>query len=601
MPYFCRMLSEQEINRRQKREELMRMGIDPYPADHFDVTHTTTDLRAAFADKAGRDTQGGYEPHLDFVGDSAWGQVRMAGRLMGFRIMGSASFAEMQDSAGRMQLYFRRDDLCPGEDKTLYNTVFKKLLDIGDIVGVEGNVFTTQTGELSLYVRSFRLLTKSLRPLPVVKEVVNEQTGEKETYDAFTDPELRYRQRYVDLIVNPQVREVFIKRTKLVNAIRTYLTNKGYLEVETPILQPIHGGAAARPFVTHHNTLDMSLYLRIANELYLKRLIVGGYDGVFEFAKDFRNEGMDRTHNPEFTQVEFYVAYKDYNWMMDTIEEMVEQVAIAVAGTTKVPVGDNVIDFKRPWQRLTMFEAIEQFTGIDVSGMDEAALRQTAESRGISTDASMGKSKLIDELFGEACEPNLIQPTFITDYPVEMSPLTKKHRSKPGLVERFEAICNGKEIANAYSELNDPLDQRARFEEQLELARRGDAEAMAMDEDFLRALEYGMPPTAGVGLGIDRLTMIMTNQPSIQEVLFFPQMRPERKEEAATEADFVAAGVPGVWVAALQKMGIQAVPQLKAANPNKLFNDLGGVRKKLKLTDVPMPTIDEVRGWVETS
>jgi lysyl-tRNA synthetase, class II len=591
------MLSEQEINRRQKREELMRMGIDPYPADLFDVTHTIATLREAFADKAGQDTQGGYEPHLDYATDAAWGQVRLAGRLMGFRIMGSASFAEMQDSSGRMQLYFRRDDLCPTDDKTLYNTVFKKLLDIGDIVGVEGNIFTTQTGELSLYVRSFRLLTKSLRPLPVVKEVVNEQTGKKETYDAFTDPELRYRQRYVDLIVNPQVREVFIKRTKLVNAIRTYLTNKGYLEVETPILQPIHGGATARPFVTHHNTLDMQLYLRIANELYLKRLIVGGYDGVFEFAKDFRNEGMDRTHNPEFTQVEFYVAYKDYNWMMDTIEEMVEQVAIAVAGTTKVPVGEHIIDFKRPWQRLTMFEAIEQFTGVDVSEMDEAALRQTAESRGISTDASMGKSKLIDELFGEACEPNLIQPTFITDYPVEMSPLTKKHRSKPGLVERFEAICNGKEIANAYSELNDPLDQRARFEEQLELAKRGDAEAMAMDEDFLRALEYGMPPTAGVGLGIDRLSMIMTNQPSIQEVLFFPQMRPEKKEEVATEADFVAAGVPEVWVAALQKMGIQTVVQLKAANPNKLFNDLGGVRKKLKLTDVPMPTAEEVRGW----
>ena len=591
------MLSEQEILRRQKRDELMRMGIDPYPADLFDVTHTTAQLRDAFANKAGQDTQGGYEPHLDFAADAAWNQVRLAGRLMVFRISGSASFAEIQDSTGRIQLYFRRDDICPDEDKTLYNTVFKKLLDIGDIVGVTGNIFTTMTGELSLHVRSFTLLTKSLRPLPVVKEVVNEQTGEKEIYDAFTDPELRYRQRYVDLIVNPQVREVFIKRSKLVNSIRQFLSGKGYLEVETPILQPVHGGATARPFQTHHNTLDMTLYLRIANELYLKRLIVGGYDGVFEFAKDFRNEGMDRTHNPEFTQVEFYVAYKDYNWMMDTIEEMVEKVAIDVAGTTKVTVGENVIDFKRPWKRLTMFEAIQGYTGVDVSDMDEAALRKTAESRGIKTDQSMGKSKLIDELFGEACEPNMIQPTFITDYPVEMSPLTKKHRSKPGLVERFEAICNGKEIANAYSELNDPIDQRARFEEQLELARRGDAEAMAMDEDFLRALEYGMPPTAGVGLGIDRLAMIMTNQPSIQEVLFFPQMRPEKKEELSTEADFLESGVPEAWIPALQKLGYLTIAQLHAASPNKLFNDLGGVRKKLKMNDVPMPSIAEVHGW----
>lgn len=576
----------------------MRMGIDPYPADLFDVTHTIAQLRDAFASKAGSDSQGGYESHLDFSSDTQYGQVRLAGRLMGFRIMGSASFVEMQDATGRMQLYFRRDDLCPGDDKTLYNTVFKKLLDIGDIIGVEGHVFTTQTGELSVYVKSFKLLTKSLRPLPVVKEVVNEQTGEKEVYDAFTDPEQRYRQRYVDLIVNPQVRDVFVKRTKLVNSIRQFLSQRGYLEVETPILQPIHGGAAARPFKTHHNTLDMTLYLRIANELYLKRLIVGGYDGVFEFAKDFRNEGMDRTHNPEFTQVEFYVAYKDYLWMMDTIEEMVEKIAIDVAGTTKVTVGENVIDFKRPWKRLTMFEAIQEYTGVDVSNMDEAELRSVAESRGIQTDASMGKSKLIDELFGDACEPNLIQPTFITDYPVEMSPLTKKHRSKAGLVERFEAICNGKEIANAYSELNDPLDQRERFEEQLELAKRGDEEAMALDEDFLRALEYGMPPTAGVGLGIDRLAMIMTNQPSIQDVLFFPQMRPEKKTDVSTDADFTGAGVPAEWVAALRQLNIQTLEQLKATNPNKLFNDLGGVRKKLKMTDVIMPKVDDVKSWV---
>ncbi len=567
------------------------MGIDPYPAPLFDVTHTSAQLRDAFAD-----TQGGYEPHLDFSGDAQWGNIRLAGRLMGFRIMGSASFAELQDSTGRIQLYFRRDDLCPGEDKTLYNIVFKKLLDIGDIIGVSGRVFTTQTGELSVYVHQFTILNKSLRPLPVVKEMINEQ-GEKEVYDAFTDPEQRYRQRYVDLIVNPQVREVFVKRTKLVNSIRQFLSQRGYLEVETPILQPIHGGATARPFRTHHNTLDMTLYLRIANELYLKRLIVGGYDGVFEFAKDFRNEGMDRTHNPEFTQVEFYVAYKDYLWMMDTIEEMVEKVALDVAGTTQVQVGPNLIDFKRPWKRLTMFAAIQEYTGVDVSAMDETALRSVAEARGIKTDASMGKSKLIDELFGDACEPNLIQPTFITDYPVEMSPLTKKHRSKPGLVERFEAICNGKEIANAYSELNDPIDQRARFEEQLELAKRGDEEAMVLDEDFLRSLEYGMPPTAGVGLGIDRLTMIMANQASIQDVLFFPQMRPEKRVEVSTEADFVATGVAAAWIPALQKMGILTIEQLKAANPNQVFNDLGGLRKKLKI-DAPMPKVEDVRAWV---
>lgn len=580
------LLSEQEINRRQKREELIRMGIDPYPAELFDVTATIADIREAFAT---------IEPEQDLSGDERWGNIQLAGRLMGFRIMGNASFAEMQDATGRMQLYFRRDDLCPGEDKTLYNTVFKKLLDIGDIVGVRGNVFSTKTGELSVYVREFKILNKSLRPLPVVKEVVNEK-GEKEVYDAFTDPEQRYRQRYVDLIVNPQVRDVFIKRTKLVNSIRQFLSEKGYLEVETPILQPIHGGATARPFRTHHNSLDMTLYMRIANELYLKRLIVGGYDGVFEFAKDFRNEGMDRTHNPEFTQVEFYVAYKDYLWMMDTIEEMVEKVALDVSGTTKVPVGENIIDFKRPWKRMTMFEAIQEFTGVDVSNMDEAQLREVAVSRGIAVDSTMGKSKLIDELFGDACEPNLIQPTFITDYPVEMSPLTKKHRSKPGLVERFEAICNGKEIANAYSELNDPLDQRERFEEQLRLAERGDEEAMALDEDFLRALEYGMPPTAGVGLGIDRLTMIMTNQPSIQDVLFFPQMRPEKKVEQSDESEFLAVGVPAEWIPALQKLGFQTVEQLQAANPNKLFNDLGGVRKKLKM-EVPMPSLELVRNW----
>ena len=450
--------------------------------------------------------------------------VTLAGRLMGKRIMGKASFAVLQDTEGRIQLYLNRDELCPGEDKSLYNDLFKKLLDIGDIIGVRGFVFVTQVGEISVHVRELTLLSKSVKPLPVVKE------KEGVTYDAFSDPDQRYRQRYLDLVVNPHVREVFIKRSKLVSSMRNFLDNRGYLEVETPVLQPIHGGAAARPFKTHHNTLDMPLYLRIANELYLKRLIVGGFDGVYEFAKDFRNEGMDRFHNPEFTQMELYVAYKDYFWMMDTVEEMVEKIAIDLHGTTRVQVGDNLIDFRRPWKRYTMFEAIQEFTGIDVSDMDEAALRETCKKLHIPTDNSMGKGKLIDEIFGEKCEDQLIQPTFITDYPVEMSPLAKKHRSQPGLVERFEAICNGKEICNAYSELNDPIDQRERFMEQLELARRGDEEAMALDEDFLRAIEYGMPPTSGLGIGIDRLTMIMTNAHSIQDVIFFPQMRPEKTQ-----------------------------------------------------------------------
>ena len=453
-------LSEQETIRRQKLTELRNLGIEPYPAPLYEV-----------------DTQIAHIlEHFDDTPD-VFQNVSLAGRIMGFRVMGSASFAEMQDASGRIQLYFRRDDLCPTEDKTLYNTVFKKLLDIGDIIGITGFVFRTQTGEISVHVQAFTLLSKSLRPLPVAKEAENEK-GEKITYDAFSDPELRYRQRYVDMIVNPQVRQTFIKRTRLVNSIRNFLSDRGYLEVETPILQPIYGGAAARPFKTHHNTLDMTLYLRIANELYLKRLIVGGYDGVFEFAKDFRNEGMSRFHNPEFTQVELYVAYKDYEWMMNLVEEMVEKVALDIHGTTQVQVGENTIDFKRPWKRYTMYEAIEHFTGIDISKMDEAGMRQTAENLGIHTDNTMGRAKLIDELFGECCEAKLIQPTFITDYPQETSPLTKKHRSQPGLVERFEAICNGKEIANAYSELNDPIDQRERFEEQLELGKRGDEEAM---------------------------------------------------------------------------------------------------------------------------
>ncbi|MEM0939570.1 MAG: lysine--tRNA ligase [Bacteroidota bacterium] len=504
-------LSEQEIQRRKSREELMSMGIDPYPAASFDVTIKAAHIKRNFESRP-----------------NDYSTVSLAGRLMSRRIMGSASFAEIQDSSGRIQIYIRRDDICKGKDKILYNEVFKKKMDIGDIIGIEGYVFKTEVGEISVHVTDLILLAKSLKPLPVVKEVTDED-GNRKVYDAFTDPEQRYRQRYLDLIVNPEVREIFVQRTKLVNSIREYLAGKGYLEVETPILQPLHGGAAARPFKTHHNTLDMTLYLRIANELYLKRLIVGGFDGVFEFAKDFRNEGMSRFHNPEFTQVELYVAYKDYNWMMEIMEEMIEKVALDLHGHTKVQVGEHTIDFKRPWKRFTMFEAIEYFTGVDLSEMEEVELREVAEKLEVPLDDSMAKGKIIDEIFGEKCEPNLIQPTFITDYPIEMSPLTKKHRSKDGLVERFEAICNGKEIMNSYSELNDPIDQRERFEEQLELSKRGDDEAMTLDEDFIKALEFGMPPTAGVGLGIDRLSMIMTNSDSIQDVLFFPQMRPQVK------------------------------------------------------------------------
>ena len=571
------ILSEQEIVRRKAKEELENLGINPYPADRYEVTTTTGEIRKGF-DK----------------NPEAFKQVSLAGRMMSRRIMGSASFAELQDAEGRIQVYFRRDDLCPGEDKTLYNTVFKKLMDIGDIFGIKGHVFKTQTGEISIHVESFVLLSKSLKPLPLPK---TDKDGK--VHDAFTDAEMRYRQRYADLVVNPQVREVFVKRTKLVNSIREHLNNKGYLEVETPILQPIYGGAAARPFKTHHNKLDMTLYLRIANELYLKRLIVGGFDGVYEFSKDFRNEGMSRFHNPEFTQVELYVAYQDYEWMMDLVEEMVEKIALDLHGDTKVQVGENLIDFKRPWKRFTMFEAIEHFTGIDISEMDESALRSTCKELHVPVDETMGKGKLIDEIFGEKCEGQLIQPTFITDYPVEMSPLAKKHRSKEGLVERFEAICNGKEICNSFSELNDPIDQRKRFEEQLELGKRGDDEAMVLDEDFLRALEYGMPPTAGLGVGIDRLTMIMTNQHSIQDVLFFPQMKPEKKAKMATDKDYEERGVRTELIPVLQKAGILTIEQLKGANANKLFNDVCGMRKKMKLNDVANPTLEEVTGWIE--
>lgn len=501
------VLSEQEIQRRQEKEELEQLGINPYPSETFEVTAYSTDIKQNFDAKPDQ-----------------YKQVTLAGRMMSRRIMGSASFAELQDSKGRIQIYVARDEVSPSEDKTLYNTVFKKVLSIGDFIGIKGYVFKTQVGEISVHVTELVVLSKSLKPLPLPKT-----DAEGVVHDAFTDPEQRYRQRYVDLVVNPYVKKTFIQRTQLVNSMRNFLANKGYLEVETPILQPLYGGAAARPFKTHHNTLDMTLYLRIANELYLKRLIVGGFDGVFEFSKDFRNEGMSRFHNPEFTQVELYVAYKDYDWMMDLVEAMIEKVALDLHGTTEVQVGQNMINFQRPWKRFTMFEAIQHFTGVDISEMDEAELRKTTKELKVDVDDTMGKGKLIDEIFGEHCEPKLIQPTFITDYPVEMSPLAKKHRTKEGLVERFEAICNGKEICNAFSELNDPIDQRARFEEQLELGKRGDDEAMVLDEDFLRALEYGMPPTAGLGVGIDRLSMIMTNSNSIQDVLFFPQMKPEKK------------------------------------------------------------------------
>jgi lysyl-tRNA synthetase class 2 len=500
-------LTEQEIIRRNSLNEIIRLGINPYPPETFEVNVRAAEIKKYFPGN-----------------NTLYQQASIAGRIMSRRIMGAASFMELQDESGRIQLYVKRDDICPGEDKTLYNTVFKKLLDIGDIIGVTGFVFITQMGEITIHVKSLVLLSKSLRPLPIVKE------KEDEVFDAFTDPEQRYRQRYVDMIVNPEVRAVFVKRNVLQNSMRNYLNAKSYLEVETPVLQPLYGGAAARPFKTFHNTLDMTLYLRIANELYLKRLIVGGYDGVYEFSKDFRNEGMDRFHNPEFTQMELYVAYKDYEWMMDLVEEMVEKIALDLHGTTQVQVGDNLIDFKRPWKRFTMFEDIEHFTGVDISNKSEEELGLVARALDVPVDRTMAKGKIIDQIFGEKCEPFLIQPTFITDYPVEMSPLAKKHRTKTGLVERFEAICNGKELCNAFSELNDPIDQRERFESQLELGKRGDDESMVLDEDFLRALEFGMPPTAGLGIGIDRLTMIMTNSASIQDVLFFPQMRPEKQK-----------------------------------------------------------------------
>ncbi len=568
-------LKEQEIIRRNSLQQLSDMGIDPYPAALFPVNTSSKEILDKY-----------HSENNDF------NNIVIAGRIMSRRIMGKASFAELQDGSGKIQIYLNRDELCPGEDKSMYNTVFKKLLDIGDIIGIKGHAFITQVGEKSILVKELIVLSKSIKPLPIVKEKDGIQ------YDAFQDPEQRYRQRYLDLIVNPAVKETFLKRSILIASMRAFLASKNYLEVETPILQPIHGGAAARPFKTHHNTLNQTLYLRIANELYLKKLIVGGFDGVFEFAKDFRNEGMDRFHNPEFTQMELYVAYKDYFWMMDTVEEMVEKISIDLHGTTKVKVGDNIIDFKRPWKRYTMFEAIEKFTEIDISNMDEKELLATAKKLGINTDPSMAKGKLIDEIFGECCESKLIQPTYITDYPIEMSPLAKKHRSVDGLVERFEAICNGKEICNAYSELNDPVDQRKRFEEQLLLAKRGDEEAMVLDEDFLRAIDFGMPPTSGLGIGIDRLTMIMTNSDSIQDVIFFPQMRPEQKQQIDEDSSYSNIGIPEQWIPIIKKIGYLTVASLKNVKSGKLHQDICGANKKYKL-GFTNPNIDDVKSWIE--
>lgn len=568
-------LSEQEQLRRESLAELRRLGINPYPAAKYPVTHSTADL------------------HNDFDNlQNKKSDVCIAGRIMTRRIMGNASFFEIQDEKGRMQVYIRRDDLCPGDDKTLYNTVFKKLLDIGDIVGIKGYLFKTQMGEESVFAQELTLLAKSLRPLPIVKE------KDGQVFDAFSDPEQRYRQRYVDLVVNPHVRDVFIKRTKIINTLRDFFNSKGYLEVETPILQPIPGGAAARPFVTHHNALDMPLYLRIANELYLKRLIVAGFDGVYEFSRDFRNEGMDRTHNPEFTVMEIYVAYKDYFWMMEFTEEMIERVALALHGTTKVALGDKEIDFKRPYRRITMTDAIREYAGVDISGKSEEELRTICTRLGIETDATMGKGKLIDAIFGEKCEPHFVQPTFITDYPIEMSPLSKRHRTNPELTERFELMVNGKELCNAFSELNDPIDQLERFRDQMKLGEKGDDEAMIIDHDYVRAMEYGMPTCSGLGVGIDRLTMFMTNQPSIQDVLLFPQMKPEPKTRKDSVEVFVQAGIPIQWVPVLEKMGHTTVESLKNLKAGKLFNDLCGYNKKNKL-GLTNPTMEEVAKWVE--
>ncbi len=568
-------LSEQEQFRRNSLNELKNIGIEPYPAAEYPVNTNSQDIK------------NNYAPEKNNLQD-----ISIAGRLMSKRIMGKASFAELQDEKGRIQLYIARDEICDGEDTTLYNMVFKKLMDIGDFIGVKGNVFITQMGEISVHVNELTLLSKSLKPLPIVKE------KDGKVYDAVTDPEFRYRQRYVDLVINPQVRELFRKRTQIYNSFRELFNSKGYLEVETPILQPIPGGAAARPFITHHNSLDIPLYLRIADELYLKRLIVGGYDGVYEFSKDFRNEGMDRSHNPEFTVMEIYVAYKDYKWMMDFTEEMIEKVALDLHGTTKIPFGDKLIDFKRPFKRITMIDSIKEYTGKDISGMNENELRKVCKELGIEADDSMGKGKLIDEIFGAKVEDHLIQPTFIIDYPVEMSPLCKKHRDNPELTERFELIVNGNELCNAYSELNDPIDQLERFQGQLKLSEKGDDEAMYIDLDFVRALEYGMPPTSGMGIGMDRLTMLMTNQTSIQDVLFFPQMRPEKKEQIDSADKYIEVGIPEEWVEPLKALGYTTVAKLnEVEKPGKLANDLNGYKKKNKL-ELSGLSPEVVAGWI---
>ena len=566
-------LSEQEIIRRNSLDELRARGIDPYPAAEWKVTGHSDEIKANFKDED--------EPR----------QVTIAGRVMGRRIMGKAAFMELQDANGRIQVYLNRDELCPGDDKDLYNVVFKKLLDIGDFVGIEGHVFRTQTGEISVHASRLVVLSKSLRPLPIVK------VKDGVTYDAFDDPELRYRRRCVDLVVNDGVKEIFMKRSKILETMRRFFNSHGYMEVETPILQSIAGGASARPFITHHNSLNIDLYLRIATELYLKRLIVGGFEGVYEIGKNFRNEGMDRTHNPEFTCMEIYVAYKDYNWMMEFTEKLLETICLEVNGTTEVKVGDNTISFKAPFRRVTMIDAIKENTGIDINGMDEEALRGVARQLGVEVDDTMGKGKLIDEIFGETSEGRYIQPTFITDYPIEMSPLTKKHRSNPELTERFELMVNGKELCNAYSELNDPIDQYERFVEQMKLADKGDDEAMIIDRDFMRALEYGMPPTSGMGMGIDRLTMIMTGHPTIQEVLLFPQMRPEKVQRRDSEETFTALGVPAEWVAPLYKAGIYTLDNLATAGPGKLFQELCGINKKFKLA-LANPGQDQVAAWI---
>lgn len=570
-------LSEQEIIRRGSLDTMRQMGIDPYPAAEYPVNAYSDEIKATYSD------------------DAPQREVCVAGRIMSRRIMGKASFAELQDSHGRIQIYISRDDICPGEDKDMYNVVFKKLLDIGDFIGIEGYVFRTQTGEISVHARKLTVLSKSLRPLPIVK------VKDGVTYDAFDDPELRYRRRYVDLVVNDGVKDIFLKRTKVYSSMREYFNNAGYIEVETPILQSIPGGASARPFITHHNALDIPLYLRIADELYLKRLIVGGFEGVYEFSKNFRNEGMDRTHNPEFTCMEIYVAYKDYNWMMDFTERMLEKICRDVNGSTEVKVGDNVISFKAPFRRVTMIDSIKEHTGIDITGMDEEQLREVCRKLDIEVDPSFGKGKLIDEIFGEKCEGTYIQPTFITDYPIEMSPLTKRHRNNPELTERFELMVNGKELCNAYSELNDPIDQYERFVEQMRLGEKGDDEAMIIDHDFIRALEYGMPPTSGMGIGMDRLVMLMTGQTTIQEVLLFPQMRPEKVERRDKPEAFEALGVPAEWVAPLQKAGILTVEALAAvASAGKLHQELCGLNKKFKL-ELKNPTADEVAAWIEAA